>query len=190
MLYGKDGILVLVFCEYRDRADSIERRRERHGMPVQVARQTGQHGRRHVIWLWGPVVGYCALIFLMSAQSDLSLPALAGSESDKVAHVLEFGVLGILWARAAKAHWPHWTCLLVLVSIGLFTGLYGVMDELHQLYVPGRFSDWHDALADLCGGTLGGMGYLIGAQVLRRRTMVDSTSIDQGRKLSSSIIED
>jgi VanZ family protein len=136
------------------------------------------------------VVGYGALIFLMSAQSDLSLPALAGSESDKVAHVLEFGVLGILWARAAKTSWPHWPFLLVLASIGLFTGLYGVTDELHQLYVPRRFSDWHDALADLCGGTLGGMGYLIRAQVLRWRTMADATSMDQGRRLSSSVIED
>jgi VanZ family protein len=114
----------------------------------------------------------------VSAQSDLSLPAFPGSNSDKVAHVLEYGVLGILWARAVKASWPHWTFLLVLASISLFTGLYGVIDEWHQLYVPGRFSDWHDTFADLCGGTLGSMGYLIGVQVLRRRTMVDSTSMD------------
>jgi VanZ family protein len=143
-----------------------------------------------MLWLWGPVVGYCALIFLVSAQSDLSLPTFPSSDSDKVAHVLEYGVLGILWARAVKASWPHWTFLLVLASIGLFTGLYGVMDEWHQLYVPGRFSDWHDALADLCGGTLVGMGYLIGVQVLRWRTMMHSTSMDQGRGLSSSVIGD
>jgi VanZ family protein len=134
------------------------------------------------------VVGYCALIFLVSAQSDLSLPAFPSS--DKVAHGLEYVVLGILWARAAKASWPHWTFLWVLASISLFTGLYGVIDEWHQLYVPGRFSDWHDAFADLCGGTLGGMGYLIGVQVLRRGTMMDSTSVDQGRGLSSSVIGD
>ena len=159
-------------------------------MSMQVTRQAGKNGGSHVLWLWGPVVGYCTLIFLMSAQSDLSLPAFPSSDSDKVAHVLEYGVLGILWARAAKASWPHWTFLLVLASISLFTGLYGVMDEWHQLYVPGRFSDWHDALADLCGGTLGGMGYLIGVQILRRRTMVDSTSMDQGPGLSSSVIGD
>jgi VanZ like protein len=159
-------------------------------MPMQVTRQARQNGGSHVLWLWGPVLGYCALIFLVSAQSDLSLPALAGSESDKVAHILEYGVLGILWARAVKASWPHWTFLLVLASISLFAGLYGVMDEWHQLYVPGRFADWHDALADLCGGTLGGLGYLIGVQVLRRRTMVDSTAMDQGRGLSSSVIGD
>lgn len=159
-------------------------------MSMQGTRQAGQHGGRHVLWPWGPVVGYCALIFLVSAQSDLSLPAKAGSDSDKVAHVLEYGVLGILWARAVKVSWPHWTFLLVLASISLFTGLYGVIDEWHQLSVPGRFSDWHDALADLCGGTLGGMRYLIGVQVLRWRTMADSTSVDQGHGFSSSAIGD
>ena len=157
-------------------------------MSMQGTRQAGKNGGSHVLWLWGPVVGYCAIIFLVSAQGHFSPPTFP--TSDKVAHVLEYGVLGILWARAAKMRWPHWTFLLVLASTSLFTGLYGVIDEWHQLYVPGRFSDWHDALADLCGGTLGGMGYLIGVQVLRRRTMVDSTSMDQGRGLSSSVIVD
>ena len=68
----------------------------------------------------------------------------------------------------------------MLASTILFTGLYGVTDEWHQLYVPGRFADWHDALADLCGGTLGGMGYLFAAQVFLRRTRVDSTSVVSG----------
>jgi hypothetical protein len=111
-------------------------------MSMQGTRQAGKNGGRHVLWLWGPVVGYCTLIFLVSAQSDLSLPAFPSSDSDKVAHGLEYVVLGILWARAVKASWPHWTFLLVLASISLFTGLYGVIDEWHQLYVPGRFSDW------------------------------------------------
>jgi VanZ family protein len=159
-------------------------------MSPQVTRQAGKNKGSYVLWLWGPVVGYCALIFLVSAQSDLSLPDFPGSNSDKVAHVLEYGILGILWARAAKTSWPHWTFLLVLASISLFTGLYGVIDEWHQLYVSGRSADWHDALADLCGGTLGGLGYLIGVQVLRRRTMVDLTSMDQRRGLSSSGIGD
>ncbi|MGE0823635.1 MAG: VanZ family protein [Candidatus Binatia bacterium] len=109
-------------------------------------------------WLWIPVLGYCAFIFLFSARSDLSPPRFPSS--DKVAHMLEYSVLGFLWARAAKTSWPHWTPLLLLVSTCLFTGLYGASDEWHQSYVPGRFSDWRDAVADVCGGTLGGALYL------------------------------
>jgi VanZ family protein len=33
--------------------------------------------------------------------------------------------------------------------------LYGVSDELHQLFVPGRNCDWHDVVADAAGSLLG-----------------------------------
>ena len=46
-----------------------------------------------MLWLWGPVVGYCTLIFLVSAQSDLSLPAFSSSDSDKVAQLLSMEFL-------------------------------------------------------------------------------------------------
>ena len=142
---------------------------------MQVNRQVGTSGRSHWLWLWGPVVGYCAFIFLVSAQHDLSPPDFPSS--DKVAHFLEYEILGMLWARAAKASWPHWTFLLLLVLTTFFTGLYGVTDEWHQLYVPGRFSDWHDALADVGGGTIGGTSYLVGLQLLARRTETSLTPV-------------
>src|SRR5512144_2688665 len=126
---------------------------------LQTNRPTETRDTGNTLWFWGPVVAYCSLIFLLSAQRDLSPPDFPSS--DKVAHFLEYGVLGVLWIRAAKASWPSWTFLLLLVSTLLFTGLYGVTDEWHQLYVPGRSSDWHDAVADVCGGTIGGMGYLL-----------------------------
>ena len=140
---------------------------------MQMRQQTGKNGRGHWVWLWGPVLGYCSLIFMLSAQQDLSPPQFPSS--DKVAHFLEYGVLGILWARAAQASWPHWTFRLLLLSTMLFTGFYGVTDEWHQFYIPGRFSDWHDALADLCGGTLGGLGYLYSVRLLAKKTVPSPT---------------
>ncbi len=109
-------------------------------------------------WLltWGLVVGYCLLIFAVSAQTTLTAPG----GSDKVAHMVEYSVLGFLWARAARATWSTWTWRAVLISTIIFTGMYGAGDELHQSYVPGRFSAVSDVVADLCGGTLGGIIYL------------------------------
>jgi VanZ like family len=109
-------------------------------------------------WLltWGPVVGYCLLIFALSAQTTLTAP----DGSDKVAHVVEYSVLGLLWARATRATWTTWTWQAVLISTIFFAGMYGASDEWHQFYVPGRFSEIADALADLCGGTVGGISYL------------------------------
>jgi VanZ family protein len=116
-------------------------------------------------WLstWGSVVGYCALIFVLSSQPDLSLPG-AFPSSDKLAHLLEYGVLGWLWARAMRVNRPGLKTLTVLLSALVFTGTYGLSDEWHQLYVPGRFADLRDVLADAFGGTCGGVSYLLWLQ--------------------------
>lgn len=142
-------------------------------MSMRVDQQARTMTGNRKLWLWAPVVGYCALIFMVSAQQDLSPPQFPSS--DKVAHVLEYGVLGILWARAATRSWPHWTFRLLLLSTLLFTGLYGAADEWHQFYVPGRSSDWQDVLADVCGGTLGGTLYLLGGLFFSKRTAVNPT---------------
>ena len=106
---------------------------------------------------WGPVVGYCLLIFFLSTQTTVTAPV----GGDKLVHAGEYGVLGWLWARAAHKTWSAWSLQVLLLSTVLFTSAYGASDEWHQLYVPGRFGDVSDALADLCGGTLGGISYLV-----------------------------
>ena len=140
-------------------------------MSMPMDRHTGSTDRSRLRWLWGLVLAYCVLIFVGSAQHDLSPPDFPSS--DKVAHFLEYGVLGMLWARAAQASWLHWTFRVLLMSTMLFTGLYGLTDEGHQFYVPGRFSDWHDALADVCGGTIGGFGYLLTFRWRTRGTVMN-----------------
>lgn len=142
-------------------------------MSVQRSQQAKTITNNQLLALWAPVVTYCLLIFTVSSQQDLSPPEFPSS--DKIAHVLEYGVLGLLWSRAAKRSCPHWTFRMVLLSTTLFTGLYGATDEWHQLYVPGRFSDWRDAVADVCGGTIGGMLYLGGSRFLAKRATVSPT---------------
>ena len=142
-------------------------------MSVQMDQQARRTTGSNMLWSWAPVVGYSVLIFSVSAQQDLSPPKFPSS--DKVAHVLEYGMLGLLWARAATRSWPHWTFRLLLISTIFFTGLYGFTDEWHQLYVPGRSSDWQDVLADACGGMIGGTGYLIGSRLLAKRAAPSPT---------------
>jgi hypothetical protein len=114
-------------------------------------------------WLstWGYVIAWSTVIFISSAQSDLRLPGSLPPFSDKVAHFLIYGLLGWLWSRAVKIRCPSWTTIAVVLSTVAFTGIYGLSDEWHQMYVPGRSAELSDALADVCGGTLGGMGFLV-----------------------------
>lgn len=114
-------------------------------------------------WLrtWGFVAAWCALLFSLSAQPDLKLPDSLPSFSDKIAHFLNYAVLGWLWSRAVRINQLRWPALTVLLSTCAFTGIYGLSDEWHQLYVPGRSAELRDALADVCGGTCGGIGFLL-----------------------------
>jgi VanZ family protein len=105
------------------------------------------------LWLWGPVVLYCALIFALSSVS--SVPALPGGISDKVAHALLYSGLGFLVARGVSggvARSPSFR--VAAVAIGFATA-YGLSDEIHQLFVPMRQFDLKDLSADAFGAALG-----------------------------------
>jgi VanZ family protein len=146
---------------------------EKNEVLMRAHRPAVENGGNHWLWLWGPVVVYCVLIFTVSAQQDLAPPRFPSS--DKLAHFVVYGGLGIFWARAARTSWPHWTLQSLMLSTLLFTGLYGVTDEWHQMHVPGRFSDWRDVVADVCGGTVGGAVYLLGAHLWVKRIAARST---------------
>jgi len=63
--------------------------------------------------------------------------------------------MGLLAARYLK-HVVHSSHILAMTTIG-FCSLYGLSDEWHQSYVPGRQSDAMDWLADSIGGGLAAM---------------------------------
>jgi VanZ family protein len=120
-----------------------------------VADERQEPGSRASVRLrrWGPVVAYCLLIFALSSTS--ALPSLPSSVSDKDAHVLLYVGLGVLVARAVSSGrgtltWGGFAATVV------FAALYGLSDETHQLFVPGRQFDLWDAAADIVGGALGG----------------------------------
>jgi VanZ family protein len=64
---------------------------------------------------------------------------------DKVAH---FGIYGILGCAAYWA-WPNRGIKAFCVCV-----LYGLSDEIHQIYVPGRSCDPWDLLADTVGSAV------------------------------------
>ena len=96
----------------------------------------------------GILAGWCALIFFLSSQSTLPMPPLF-PHGDKVIHAGAYAVMGVAaWRIFQHLPWP--VTLHVLYSI-CFCSLYGVSDEWHQSFVPGRDSDVMDWLADTVG---------------------------------------
>ena len=91
---------------------------------------------------------YMAAIFALSSVAGDDLPGGVSSYST-VLHVLEYGVLGFmaypLFAKRDGA---------VFAAFAL-SFLYGVSDEVHQLFVSGRFFSYLDMAADALGSMLG-----------------------------------
>ncbi len=100
---------------------------------------------------------WCILIFVLSSRS--SLPSLPGPGwLDKLAH---FGTYAILSALIFQGEGKNglFGPLLSRRTAGacLAAALYGVSDELHQLFVPGRQADPMDLLADALGALAGAL---------------------------------
>lgn len=94
--------------------------------------------------------GYTGLIYYFS-----SLPGQSGPPSfahvDKVEHVIVYGFMaGAVWVLLRQ--WP------VFKRCWLWTWIYsvghGAFSEWHQLFVPGRYADVLDLVADAVGATL------------------------------------
>lgn len=84
--------------------------------------------------------------------------------NDKLVHLALYAVLGatLAWGkRMSGTSWHHWAL------IGLGVG-YGVLDELHQRFTPGRIPSASDAAADAVG-VLAGYGLVLAAWSLARR---------------------
>lgn len=103
-------------------------------------------------WVWLPAVAAMVAIFWVSAVPDLAAPP--GGMSDKTGHFLAYGLLGGLCLRAVTAaRWQQVTPTRAAVSWAL-AAVYGVTDEIHQSFVPGRTPAFDDWVADASGAAL------------------------------------
>jgi VanZ family protein len=133
--------------------------------------------RRKRVFAWGSAVAWAAVIFALSSLPGGRVPILPG-QTDKLVHGTVYAILGALCFRAIVMTWtwPHRPAVAIATLLGV---LYGITDELHQTFTPGRTPDWRDALADMIGGLAGA---LIFAAVTSRRRRQPKSSQPKGRK--------
>lgn len=88
------------------------------------------------------------VIFVVSSIPGRTIQQLDFDISDKLAHFLEFGIFGFFLYRAIG----RFDRVRVPAVVSLAAGMaYGVLDEIHQAFVPGRMSDITDFAADTAG---------------------------------------
>lgn len=112
-------------------------------------------------WLrfWFPLLAYSGIIFILSSLKGSDIQ-MSFSVWDKLEHAVEYAVLGFLAARAFNFSWRFTPKLLWFTAV-VFCVMYGISDEFHQSFVPGRDASLGDVVADSIGGMLGATIYLI-----------------------------
>jgi len=119
------------------------------------------HGLRQsrFAWYWVPTICYCLLIFVLSSISrGVHFPSPFGV--DKVVHFVEYGVLGFLLARLIANARSTFSRRFLIGLVVIAATLYGISDEVHQAFVPGRNASPWDLLADGIGALIGALLYV------------------------------
>lgn len=115
--------------------------------------------RRTAAWL--AVAAWTATIFWCSSQSGAELERLDVLDLwDKAAHFLAFALGGVPMVLALRwsFDWPRQKVLIVSI---IALAAYGALDELHQLFTPGRSGgDLADWIADALGAAAGSLATL------------------------------
>ena len=94
---------------------------------------------------WGPVLIWMGVIYFFSSRPDLphlDEPWLELSLR-KLAHAIEYGILGALLARAVGVN--GWRGVAFAAALGM---VYAASDEWHQTFVPGRNGNLFDVSLD------------------------------------------
>ncbi len=107
---------------------------------------------------WIPVAFYMAFIFFLSHTSSFGNKTPVNAD---FFHPIEYAFLGILlcwaWRRVLlRGDFPSFASRVVLAGTG-----YGMLDEIHQYFVPGRNSSLSDLFLDFAGVCLGLAAFML-----------------------------
>ena len=124
------------------------------------------HPAVRALWNWGPAVIWMAATFAVSHQSRVEIPFGA---PDYIGHGVSYAVLGGLLMRALAGGTLRGMRTGLILPAVLIAAVYGVSDEFHQSFIPGRMASVSDIVADTIGAVAGaGFVAVVGALVRAR----------------------
>jgi VanZ family protein len=110
--------------------------------------------KRKVLLVYTPLVLYWIILLTATSLPANDIPALG--LYDKFYHLAAYAVLSfflnltLIYQRKSKFLFEKSAIAAIIIS-----SIYGALDEIHQLFVPGRSAEILDWAADLIGAFLG-----------------------------------
>lgn len=96
-------------------------------------------------------IGWTLLIFILCFLPGDEIPDVDIPFIDKWAHVVLFAVFSFLWLCSGPSR--KFSVLLFWLAMSVFVGW--LVEYIQGNYVPGRYQDDMDTLADALGGLVG-----------------------------------
>jgi VanZ family protein len=104
------------------------------------------YGRINIYWI-APLLYMVLIFYLSSSPLPIKIPTF--SLFDKVMHVLEYAILSaFIYLALRKSSLTRYQLLGLVFAISF---LYGISDEIHQYFIPGREADLFDVMANGIG---------------------------------------
>ena len=114
-----------------------------------------REGTSQRVLIWLPAVAWAGLIFFLSSQPDETFEKLGlqGQLLSIGGHLVVYFVLMVLLVVALRFSSDLSSRQITIVAF-LIVALYGLSDEYHQSFVPGRTATIDDWIVDLVGAAI------------------------------------
>jgi VanZ family protein len=98
-----------------------------------------------------PAIIITILIFILSDQPEPELLGIKFNIYDKLLHISAFFIYGLSLFFFYIVNFRNQSKNKIILLVVLTGSLYGIFDEFHQSFVPGRQTEFLDWLADFIG---------------------------------------
>ncbi|MDO8682760.1 MAG: VanZ family protein [Armatimonadota bacterium] len=119
-----------------------------------VVENNTSHRIIRFLWLWLPVIIVMLAIMFVSAIPSDKKPGDPFQHADKCAHFMAYGILALTLYRAIRLSVPGRSRAYHAFMTIVVAALYGITDEGHQHFVPGRSMSPYDLMADTIGASI------------------------------------
>lgn len=112
--------------------------------------------RKRLVYL--PLIVYWIILLIATSIPTDDFPRVLMTVGDKVKHFAAYFILGgyLTIAFSVQERFPLLRKYFIIAAI-LAATVYGLIDEIHQAFIPGRFYELLDWVADIFGASVGSL---------------------------------
>ncbi|MBL1211776.1 MAG: VanZ family protein [Ignavibacteriae bacterium] len=129
-----------------------------------------KENRRKVVYF--PLIVYWIILLIATSIPTDDFPRVLMTVGDKIKHFSAYLILGgyLSLAFSLQERFPKLQEYFIIGGI-VVASVYGLLDEFHQAFIPGRFFEWYDWIADILGAVAGSsiIGYILNKKVFQKK---------------------